>query len=114
MEAKTRLLIICVLLTLFISTGLIVHNINSEEITSEVLVYWGMYGDRVVEIQQKLQRWGYYDGSIDGYYGALTFDAVKRFQIKNGLVADGAVGSQTAAAMGINLDAPPVYDTETG
>ena len=52
-------------------------------------------------IQTKLKRWGYYSGVVDGIYGSGTKAAVKKFQKKNGLTADGIVGDKTLAAMGI-------------
>lgn len=103
MRTKQRLLVITLLLTFFICTGMIIQSINANKDAEETVVYWGMYGDKVYEVQQKLKQWGYYDGPIDGYYGASTFDAVKKFQARNGLAVDGTVGNQTAAAMGINL-----------
>lgn len=103
MKTKRRLLVTTILLTFFICTGMIVNSLRSSRDAEEAVVYWGMTGDKVYEIQQKLKQWGYYDGPIDGYYGASTFDAVKKFQARNGLAADGTVGNQTAAAMGINL-----------
>ena len=60
-------------------------------------------GNKVSEVQSKLKQGGYYDGTLDGVYGAKTFEAVKLFQRKNGLKVDGVVGPQTAAAMGITL-----------
>lgn len=54
-------------------------------------------------IQQKLKKWGYYTGAVDGIYGPKTKEAVKYFQRKNGLTVDGIVGKKTAAAMGITL-----------
>jgi len=66
-------------------------------------LYWGSQGDKVIEVQKKLKQWGYYDGPVDGIYKGQTFEAVKKFQKKNGLKVDGVVGEQTAAAMGINL-----------
>lgn len=54
-------------------------------------------------IQQKLKRWGYYTGSVDGIYGSKTREAVKYFQRKNGLSVDGIVGPKTAAALGMTL-----------
>jgi N-acetylmuramoyl-L-alanine amidase len=66
-------------------------------------LYWGSQGDKVIEVQKKLKQWGYYDGVVDGIYKGQTFEAVKKFQKKNGLKVDGVVGEQTAAAMGINL-----------
>jgi len=59
-------------------------------------------GNAVVQIQQKLSGWGYYSGSIDGIFGEKTRQAVIAFQKKNGLTADGVVGNQTLAAMGLN------------
>ena len=68
-------------------------------------VYWGSRGQQVEQVQRKLLQWGYYDGAVDGVFGQETYDAVVRFQKKNGLAADGVVGSDTAAAMGISAGA---------
>lgn len=54
-------------------------------------------------VQTKLKRWGYYKGAIDGIYGTQTKTAVKNFQRKNGLTADGIVGPKTAAALGMTI-----------
>ena len=63
----------------------------------------GSRGETVRTIQTKLKRWGYYTGSVDGIYGAKTKSAVQYFQRRNGLTADGIVGSATAKAMGVTL-----------
>lgn len=63
---------------------------------------YGSSGDEVKQIQTKLKSWGYYNGNIDGIYGSGTYEAVKKFQSKNGLTVDGIAGSQTLAALGIN------------
>ena len=52
-------------------------------------VYWGSRGETVRLVQQKLRQWGYFDGTVDGVFGQETYDAVVRFQKKNGLTADG-------------------------
>ncbi len=62
---------------------------------------YGSRGSEVTQIQTKLKRWGYYNGSIDGIYGSQTLAAVKYFQRKNGLTVDGIAGTKTLAAMGI-------------
>lgn len=62
----------------------------------------GSSGSEVRKIQEKLKRWGYYNGSVDGVYGSKTEAAVKKFQKNNGLTADGIAGKATLAAMGIN------------
>ncbi|TJX12978.1 spore cortex-lytic enzyme [Tissierella creatinini] len=64
-------------------------------------LYWGNQGDDVKRVQDKLLRWGYYDGNIDGVYGARTYRAVRRFQERNGLGVDGIVGPSTAIALGL-------------
>ncbi len=61
----------------------------------------GSRGDNVRTIQTKLKRWGYYNGSVDGVYGKKTAAAVRLFQQKNGLTADGVCGEKTLAALGI-------------
>lgn len=68
----------------------------------ETVSYWGSTGNEVIQIQTKLKNWGYYNGAIDGVYGTGTFNAVKSFQRKNGLTADGVAGSKTLAALGIS------------
>ena len=65
-------------------------------------VYWGERGAQVRQVQSKLAQWDYYDGPIDGVFGQETYDAVVRFQKKNGLTADGVAGEKTLAAMGIS------------
>ena len=61
----------------------------------------GATGQTVTEIQRRLKNWGYYAGSVDGVYGSKTEEAVRYFQRKNGLSADGQAGDQTLAALGI-------------
>lgn len=62
----------------------------------------GSRGDTVKTIQRKLKRWGYYSGNVDGIFGSATKKAVKYFQRKNGLTADGIVGKKTLAALGMS------------
>lgn len=63
----------------------------------------GSSGSQVRTLQTKLKNWGYYTGSIDGIFGSKTVSAVKYFQRKNGLTADGIVGTKTAAALGMSI-----------
>ena len=62
---------------------------------------YGSRGSEVRTIQDKLKRWGYYTGRVDGIYGSQTVSAVKKFQQKNGLTVDGIAGTKTLTAMGI-------------
>ena len=68
----------------------------------EALSKYGSRGNEVTQIQTKLKRWGYYSGTVDGIYGSKTVSAVKYFQRKNGLTADGIAGPATLSALGIN------------
>ena len=63
----------------------------------------GSRGERVALIQQRLKEWGDYTGAVDGVYGRGTYNAVVRFQRRNGLTADGRIGYKTAAALGVPL-----------
>lgn len=64
----------------------------------------GSSGTVVSQIQTKLKNWGYYDGDVDGIYGSATERAVRAFQRKNGLTADGKAGAQTLEALGLPAD----------
>lgn len=61
----------------------------------------GSSGSTVTKIQEKLKNWGYYNGTVDGVFGSRTEKAVISFQKKNGLTADGVVGSSTLSALGL-------------
>lgn len=74
---------------------------SNKEVVRETLSRYGSTGNEVTQIQTKLKRWGYYNGSVDGIYGTQTYNAVKYFQRKNGLTVDGIAGKNTLAAMGI-------------
>lgn len=50
-------------------------------------------------LQQKLKDKGYYLGEIDGIWGPMTNDAIKRFQTDKGLIPDGIIGEQTLGAL---------------
>jgi hypothetical protein len=62
-----------------------------------------MSGAAVRRIQTALEAKGFNPGEIDGTFGTHTSAAVIAFQIDQGLAADGEVGTQTAAALGISL-----------
>lgn len=56
-------------------------------------------GDEVSALQQRLKDEGYYNGSITGYYGALTTNAVRSYQKAKGINQTGTVGPLTMAAL---------------
>ncbi|MBD2178181.1 peptidoglycan-binding protein [Pseudanabaena sp. FACHB-1998] len=55
----------------------------------------GSKGQAVAQAQQLLKAKGYYQGRIDGDFGAGTREAIANFQRANGLTVDGKVGNQT-------------------
>ncbi|MBR3015876.1 MAG: peptidoglycan-binding protein [Clostridia bacterium] len=59
----------------------------------------GSKGDLVKALQTKLKEFGYYSGGIDGDYGGSTAAAVKEFQRRNGLTADGVAGEKTLSKL---------------
>ena len=71
------------------------------ESTAFALSKIGSRGQEVTNIQTRLKNWGYYSWSIDGIYGWRTANAVKEFQRKNGLTADGIAGPATLAKIGL-------------
>ncbi|MBO9997474.1 MAG: peptidoglycan-binding protein [Cyanobacteria bacterium SID2] len=63
------------------------------------VLYEGMEGSAVVELQLLLQDLGFYQGSIDGVFGSDTADAVGAAQYNYGLEVDGVVGPDTWNAL---------------
>ena len=101
---KTTAMVLAIAVLLGIS-GFTIYKVESDNArtVAVAVISQGSRGETVKLIQQKLKRWGYYNGAIDGIYGSSTKKAVKYFQSKNGLTADGIVGNKTLAALGISL-----------
>lgn len=59
----------------------------------------GDNGLDVAKLQQALNVLGYYNGTIDGNFGAQTENALKRFQTNKKLSADGVAGPGTLSIM---------------
>lgn len=97
--AKTRIVAI-VLLVLVVALAI---PLASRSTANAEVIKQGSSGATVRTIQTKLKNWGYYTGSVDGIFGSKTKSAVMYFQRRNGLVADGIVGTKTAKALGITL-----------
>ncbi len=58
-----------------------------------------MYGEDIINVQNKLNSLGYNVGIADGYYGEATRSAVMNFQSARGLDVDGEVGPTTWNAL---------------
>ena len=68
----------------------------------------GDTGYQVTELQQSLQKLGYYTGAVTGVYDNATVSAVKAFQKKNNLTVDGTAGAKLQEALDILLVPTPV------
>ncbi len=102
-SAAKKSVILIFALALALATILSLLFIETPDVAQAAVLKQGSRVDRVKTVQQKLIRWGYLKGSADGIFGAKTKAAVIAFQKKNGLTADGIIGTRTAQALGISL-----------
>lgn len=102
-SAAKKSVILIFALALALATILSLLFIETPDVAQAAVLKQGSRGDSVKTVQQKLIRWGYLKGSADGIFGAKTKAAVIAFQKKNGLTADGIIGTRTAQALGISL-----------
>ena len=75
-----KMLAVCLAAVLLFAVGSIAVYKQSASHSTEVLSKTGSRGEEVRQIQTKLKSKGIYSGSVDGIYGTLTKDAVKKFQ----------------------------------
>lgn len=68
-------------------------------VTSADVLKNGSKGEAVKKLQSQLKQKGYFAGEVTGNFGSMTEDAVKRFQTKSKLEADGIVGAGTNKAL---------------
>lgn len=64
-----------------------------------------------LDIQRRLAALGYDPGPADGIYGRRTIAAVRQFQSKHDLIADGIVGPLTLAALNAIVIKSPAFPT---
>lgn len=84
---------LCLVLAMFISLSICEPCMALSKI--------GSRGTEVRNIQTRLKTWGYYSYSVDGIYGWRTAEAVKKFQKKHNLTADGICGPATLEKIGL-------------
>lgn len=80
--------------------GLYAEDINNppqpeEKFKFTKVLKMGSWNMDVRELQTLLASQGLYIGAIDGIFGKMTQDSVKKFQTLHGLVSDGIVGPKT-------------------
>jgi len=91
--------------------GEVEENEKEESVTEENLSVFkftrslqiGSTGDDVIELQKRLQKERFFFGPITGYYGQLTFEAVQKYQAKNGILQAGVVGPITREKLNSNF-----------
>ncbi len=107
---KRFLIVLMTCLCLTVAVSLAVVNFVLEPKENEVMSVATTTSENK-KIQTRLKKWGYYTGAVDGILGPKSISAIKKFQKKNGLVADGIVGKKTAAALGITLSSSSTKKT---
>ena len=70
------------------------------------MIYTGCAGPYVEFLQQRLHDFGFDPGPVDGIFGPLTEDAVRRFQTAKKIAVDGIVGPETWSYL---LVTPPEF-----
>jgi peptidoglycan hydrolase-like protein with peptidoglycan-binding domain len=60
--------------------------------------------ENVMQLQQKLQSEGLYNGPIDGINGRGTQQGLRQYQQKNGLQQTGRLDQQTMSHLGISSE----------
>lgn len=59
----------------------------------------GSTGAEVVKLQRTLQQLGFYNGELNGTFGARTREAVNKYQTARNLCVDGVAGFETQAVL---------------
>ncbi|MGI6214279.1 MAG: peptidoglycan-binding domain-containing protein [Christensenellales bacterium] len=72
---------------------------NPKPTSTVYVIKQGSKGNDVKNLQQKLRDLGYLKGSADGDFGKETEDALKAFQRRNNLTADGIAGRATLSRL---------------
>jgi peptidoglycan hydrolase-like protein with peptidoglycan-binding domain len=91
-----RLNLLCLTVSLFIA-GL--SAVIPQAAQAQTVLRRGSEGSEVARVQDRLAQLGYLNANSTGFFGSLTEDALRRFQVAQGLQADGVYGPQTAAVL---------------
>lgn len=96
MNRKKLCLVLAILFALNIAAITLIDRVDAASFKK------GSTGNTVSQIQYALKSQGFYSGNVDGVFGSLTEQAVKKYQAKYGLTVDGKVGNATLKALGIS------------
>jgi N-acetylmuramoyl-L-alanine amidase len=94
MSYRLVILTVCVVFGL-LGLYTLQHHSQSRETFSNAILKQGSSGKDIYELQGRLKALGYYNGKVDGDFGAKTKNAVTWFQWKFGMKSDGIVGAKT-------------------
>nr|MBQ4319695.1 peptidoglycan-binding protein [Clostridia bacterium] len=84
--------LMCVIMMIYAVVFGTASDLGSDDTAGEVLSV-GDRGGEVWRIQEKLRELGYYRGESSGIYDRATSEAVRKFQLDEGLCADGSAGA---------------------
>ncbi len=70
-----------------------------EETTPQIIAQNGDFSEEVINVQQKLLELGYFGLQPTGFFGDITEEAIKAFQLQNGLEATGVIDEATYALL---------------
>ena len=110
--APARGVLVALIGVLLVCAGPAVAEAKSKQqgarVEAQLIARGAGYGEpqgsqRVRTLQRRLRRAGERPGAIDGRFGPLTEAAVRSFQRRQGLAADGLVGEHTRAALARRL-----------
>lgn len=87
------------LLVTLLSLSIFSISVSAYAASSTEVLREGMSNEAVQRLQVLLTEHGFYEGFIDGQFGARTIQAVIDFQIFQGLYPDGIAGQETIAAL---------------
>jgi peptidoglycan hydrolase-like protein with peptidoglycan-binding domain len=83
-------------------------------VPSGTILKKGMSGSAVSSLQSNLKKFGFFTADVTGYYGSITVSAVKSFQKKYNLSADGIAGSKTLTQINKLLTAKSTNVSRSG
>ncbi len=80
------------------NNGVCPYNSSAKKTTTKTV---NKSNETTKKVQKKLNELGYDAGTADGIAGTKTKNAIKAFQKKNNLTADGIAGKNTLKALGL-------------
>lgn len=84
-----------------VGTPVIITGNPFVQLKSRTTLHGGHRGSPVVQVQQALQRLGFYEGSCDGVFGSGTETALKAFQKAHKLEVTGQVSEKEFILLGL-------------